>query len=94
MYIYSQVAVLRSFLIEFPLVLLGGALVSLDHIRSTGLQRWTRSGLPELASCTSVWNADAIDRRPGCLANDVALATISDRVSYYAVPSSQAHEMH
>ena len=28
--------------------------------------------------------------RPGCLANDVALAAISDRIAYYAVPSSQA----
>eukprot|EP00435_Cladocopium_sp_Y103_P026311 s356_g6.t1 len=26
---------------------------------------------------------------PGCLANDVALAAISDRIAYYAVPSSQ-----
>lgn len=27
--------------------------------------------------------------KPGCLANDVALASISDRVAYYAVPASQ-----
>lgn len=32
-----------------------------------------------------IWN----NSRPGCLANDVALAAISDRIAYYAVPSSQ-----
>lgn len=32
-----------------------------------------------------VWDAT----RPGCLANDVALAAISDEVAYYAVPTSQ-----
>ncbi|CAK9039586.1 Hypothetical protein SCF082_LOCUS23171 [Durusdinium trenchii] len=32
-----------------------------------------------------IWNSST----PGCLANDVALAQISDRVAYYAVPSSQ-----
>ncbi|CAE8634520.1 unnamed protein product, partial [Polarella glacialis] len=32
-----------------------------------------------------VWD----DSRPGCLANDVALASISDQLAYYAVPASQ-----
>jgi len=32
-----------------------------------------------------VWDS----KMPGCLANDVALASISDNVAYYAVPASQ-----
>eukprot|EP00931_Biecheleriopsis_adriatica_P052957 TRINITY_DN30904_c0_g1_i2.p1 TRINITY_DN30904_c0_g1~~TRINITY_DN30904_c0_g1_i2.p1 ORF type:complete len:453 (+),score=76.47 TRINITY_DN30904_c0_g1_i2:30-1388(+) len=33
----------------------------------------------------NVWDSS----RPACLANDVALASVSDRIAYYAVPSSQ-----
>eukprot|EP00930_Biecheleria_cincta_P099361 TRINITY_DN9099_c0_g1_i1.p1 TRINITY_DN9099_c0_g1~~TRINITY_DN9099_c0_g1_i1.p1 ORF type:complete len:491 (-),score=84.54 TRINITY_DN9099_c0_g1_i1:199-1671(-) len=32
-----------------------------------------------------IWDSS----KPGCLANDVALASISDKVAYYAVPASQ-----
>jgi len=34
---------------------------------------------------TQIWNMS----RPGCMYQDVALASISDRVAYYAVPQSQ-----
>lgn len=45
-------------------------------------------GLTRVADALAqeVWNAS----KPGCLANDVALASISDQIAYYAVPSSQA----
>ncbi|CAJ1412264.1 unnamed protein product [Effrenium voratum] len=45
------------------------------------------SSLVQIANALhgAIWNASA----PGCLANDVALAAVSDRIRYYAVPSSQ-----